>query len=253
MYALRHQFSHLLSQVSSLLLSNSISSLICCLRLVVYFSLILLVLSSAVSDIQSLVLYLLDTCCVYHTHLANPMWVSPIHLCCSSSNSDNNRVMTSTKTTPIQQTAKMTAVRTMAMATVRVGQWSSLYHSNWIVLHYPLILNYMYTAIWWDLNGKLRKRQKPQQLSWSCRSCAEVISEGPRRAGKGKGPKSRRKRVCEFADVCPFTLSFTHHRKRIKNSSYCSCPLWHWHDQRAWRNVTYKFTLEKALGQLGWS
>ena len=56
MYALRHQFSHLLSQVSSLL-----------------SSLILSVLSSAVSDIQSLVLYLLDTCCVYHTHLANPM------------------------------------------------------------------------------------------------------------------------------------------------------------------------------------
>ena len=35
------------------------------------------VLSSAVSDILSLVLYLLDTCCVYHTHHANPMWVSP--------------------------------------------------------------------------------------------------------------------------------------------------------------------------------
>ena len=57
MYALRHQFSHLLSQVSSLL-----------------SPLILSVLSSAVSDILSL-LYLLDTCCVYHTHLANPMWV----------------------------------------------------------------------------------------------------------------------------------------------------------------------------------
>ena len=51
-----------------------ISSLICCLRLVDYFSLNLSVLSSAVSDILSL-LYLLDTCCVYHTHLANPMWV----------------------------------------------------------------------------------------------------------------------------------------------------------------------------------
>ena len=58
MYTLRHQFSHLLSQVSSLLLSWIQS-----------------VLSSAVSDISSL-LYLLDTCCVSHTHLANTMWVS---------------------------------------------------------------------------------------------------------------------------------------------------------------------------------
>ena len=60
MYTLRHQFSH---------------SLICCLRLVVYFSLILLVLSSAVSDVLSL-LYLLDICCIFHTHLVNTMWVS---------------------------------------------------------------------------------------------------------------------------------------------------------------------------------
>ena len=59
MYALRHQFSHLLSQVSSLLFSQSISSLICCLRHSITCA------------------HLLDTCCVYHTHLANPMWVSP--------------------------------------------------------------------------------------------------------------------------------------------------------------------------------
>ena len=29
-------------------------------------------------------LYLLDYCCISHTHLANTMWVSPIYLCCSS-------------------------------------------------------------------------------------------------------------------------------------------------------------------------
>ena len=51
------------------------SSLNCSARLVVYFSFNPLVLSTALPDILSL-LYLLDTCCVSHTHLANTMWVS---------------------------------------------------------------------------------------------------------------------------------------------------------------------------------
>ena len=48
------------------------SSLNCSARLVVYFSFNPLVLSTALPDILSL-LYLLDTCCVSHTHLANTM------------------------------------------------------------------------------------------------------------------------------------------------------------------------------------
>ena len=51
------------------------SSLNCSARLVVYFSSNPLVLSTALPDIQSL-LYLLNNCCISHTHLANTMWVS---------------------------------------------------------------------------------------------------------------------------------------------------------------------------------
>ena len=53
-------------------------SLNCSARLVVYFSFNSLVLSTALPDILSL-LYLLDTCCVSHTYLANTTWVS-IHI-----------------------------------------------------------------------------------------------------------------------------------------------------------------------------
>ena len=48
------------------------SSLNCSARLVAYFSFNPLVLSTALPNILSL-LYLLDTCCVSHTHLANTM------------------------------------------------------------------------------------------------------------------------------------------------------------------------------------
>ena len=56
-----------------------------------------------------------------------------------------------------------------AMVMARVGQQSRLYYSA--------ILPVMYSTIWWDLDRKLGKRQKPQQLCWKL--WMEVISEGP--------------------------------------------------------------------------
>ena len=59
-------------------------------------------------------------------------------------------------------------VGTTATVMARVGQQSRLYYST--------ILPVMYSTIWWDLDRKLGKRQKPQQLRWKL--WMEVISEG---------------------------------------------------------------------------
>ena len=47
---------------------------------------------------------------------------------------------------------------------------------------------------------KYQKGQKGRKLHRLSGSYLEGMFEGSRRAGKGKGPESRRKRVCDFAD-----------------------------------------------------
>ena len=48
---------------------------------------------------------------------------------------------------------------------------------------------------------KYQKGQKGRKLHRLSGSYLEGMFEGSRRAGKGKGPESRRKRVCDFADA----------------------------------------------------
>ena len=61
---------------------------------------------------------------------------------------------------------------------------------------------------------KYQKGQKGRKLHRLSGSYLEGMFEGSRRAGKGKGPESRRKRVCDFADVVAPTRWYSGRSRR---------------------------------------